>query len=209
MKHATRREVLENCIVRGGLVAAVPMSAGRLLAMFEDGERTALKPTASEVLGPFFKKGAPNTSVLRQPGDPGFPLRVSGKVCNTRGDAVEGARLDIWQANHEGRYDVVGYRYRTRLEVAPGVEYTLETVLPGHYADRPAQHIHYLISAPGHKTLVTQIYFATDPFFEGNVDKNYRKRNIVDSRESVRPVSLYEQGTPRAAVTFDIVLERA
>jgi protocatechuate 3,4-dioxygenase beta subunit len=81
--------------------------------------------------------------------------------------------------------------------------------MPGHYSDRPAQHIHYLITAPGHKTLVTQIYFATDEWFEGDVDKNYGKRGIVSSRENVRPVILYEQGTPRAAVTFDIVLEQA
>jgi protocatechuate 3,4-dioxygenase beta subunit len=209
MKSATRREMLENCIVRGGLVAGVSMSANQLLALWQAGERNARKPTPSEVLGPFFKKGAPNASVLRQPGDTGFPLRVSGKVYNTRGDAVEGARIDMWQTNAEGRYDVVGYRYRTKLEVPAGAEYAVETVMPGHYEDRPAQHIHYMISALGHKTLVTQIYFATDPFFEGDVDKNYRKRNIAENRELVRPVSLYEQGVPHAAVNFDIVLERS
>ncbi len=208
MKSFTRRAVLENCIVRGGIVAGVPMSANQLLALWQDGERSARKPTPSEVLGPFFKKGAPNTAVLRQAGDPGFALRVSGKVYNTRGDAVEGARIDMWQTNHAGRYDVVGYRYRAKLVVPLGAEYAVDTVMPGHYDDRPAQHIHYLISAPGHKTLVTQVYFASDPYFEGDVDKNYRKGNIVDNRELVRPVTLYEQGVPRAAVSFDIVLER-
>jgi len=206
----SRRHMLENCVLRGGLVAgAAAMSDTRLLAAWEEGEQLARKPTPSEVLGPFFKKGAPNNATLRQPGDPGFPLHVSGKVLNTRGDTVEGARIDIWQANHDGRYDVVGYRYRTKLVVPAAGNYAVETVMPGHYEDRPAQHIHYMITAPGHKTLVTQIYFATDPFFEGDVDKNYRKRNIAENRELVRPVSLYEQGTPRAAVTFDIVLERA
>jgi protocatechuate 3,4-dioxygenase beta subunit len=209
MRRETRREMLEKCIVRGGLVASISMSQSRLLAFWQEGERSARKPTPSEVLGPFFKKGAPNAKVLRQPGAPGFPLRVSGKVFNTRGDAVEGAKVDLWQADHAGRYDTVGYKYRTRLDVGPGAEYAVETIMPGHYDDRPAQHIHYLISAPGHKTLVTQIYFATDPFFEGDVDKNYRKRNIAESRELVRPVTLYETGSPRAAVSFDIVLERA
>jgi protocatechuate 3,4-dioxygenase beta subunit len=205
----TRREMLENCITRGWLVAGVPMAASQLLAFWQDGEKKALKPTPSEVLGPFFKKGAPNNATLRLPGDPGFPLRVSGKVYSTRGDAVEGARIDLWQTNHAGRYDVVGFRYRAKLAVPAGGEYAVETVMPGHYDDRPAQHIHYLISAPGHKTLVTQVYFATDPFFEGDPDKNYRKRGIAENRELVRPVSLYEQGTPHAAVSFDIVLEKA
>jgi protocatechuate 3,4-dioxygenase beta subunit len=205
----TRREMLENCIVRGTLVAAVPMSANHLLGFWQQAEHNARKPTPSEALGPFFKKGAPNTKALRHPGDPGFPLSVAGKVYNTRGNVVPGAVIDIWQADFDGHYDVTNYRYRTRLTVEQGAEYAIETVMPGHYNDRPAQHIHYLISAPGHKTLVTQIYFATDPFFDGDPDKNFRKRNIVENRELVRTVSLYESGTPHAAVSFDIVLETA
>jgi len=201
--------MLEKCIVRGGLVAGAAVSQSQLLAFWEEGEKNARKPTPSEVLGPFFKKGAPNVSTLRHPGAPGFPLRVSGKVYNTRGDAVEGAQVELWHADHAGRYDVVGYKYRAKLAVAKGTEYAVETIMPGHYDDRPAQHIHYMISAPGHKTLVTQIYFATDPFFEGDVDKNYRKRNIAENRELVRPVTLYEVGTPRIAVSFDLVLETA
>jgi len=190
-------------------VAGAALTQTQLLAFWEEGEKTARKPTPSEVLGPFFKKGAPNVSELRKPGAPGFPLRVSGKVYNTRGDSVEGTQIDIWHADHAGRYDVVGYKYRTKLALAPGIEYAIETIMPGHYDDRPAQHIHYMISAPGHKTLVTQIYFATDPFFEGDVDKNYHKRNMAENRELVRPVTLYEVGTPRVAVSFDIVLEKA
>jgi protocatechuate 3,4-dioxygenase beta subunit len=205
----TRREMLENCIVRGLLVGGASMSANQLLAFWEKAEAGAPKPTPSEVLGPFYKKGAPNTSVLRQPGDPGIPLRVTGKVLDTRGNPVEGAQIDIWQANHHGRYDVEGYRYRTKLVTGSVPDYAIETVMPGHYSDRPAQHIHYLITAPGHKTLVTQIYFATDEWFEGNVDKNYNKRGIVSNRDNVRPVTLYEQGTPHVGVSFDIVLEQA
>jgi len=209
MRKRTRREMLESCIVRGLLVGGASMSANQLLAFWEDTERGSHKPTPSEVLGPFYKKGAPNVSMLRQPGDPGIPLHVTGKVLNTRGKVVEGAQIDIWQANHHGRYDVEGYRYRTKLLTGTAAEYTIETVMPGHYSDRPAQHVHYLITAPGHKTLVTQIYFATDEWFEGDVDKNYNKRNLVSNRENVRPVTLYEQGTPHVAVNFDIVLEQA
>ena len=209
MRRVSRREMLENSIVRGLLVGGVGMSSNRLLALWEDTERGARQPTPSEVLGPFFKKGAPNTAALRMPGDPGFPLRVTGKVWNTRGKPVEGAQIDIWQANHAGRYDVEGYRYRAKLRLDAATEYALETVMPGHYSDRPAQHIHYLINAPGYKPLVTQIYFATDPWFEGDVEKNYRKRFIVSNRENVRPVTLYEAGAAHAAVSFDLVLEQA
>lgn len=212
MKHErqTRREAVENCIVRGLLVAGVPMTATNLFALWQQGESQAHKPTPTEVLGPFFKKGAPNSSQLRAAGDPGFPLRVSGKVYDTRGERVHGARIDVWQADHAGHYDVQGFRYRSKIELPEASEYALETVMPGHYDDRPAQHIHYMITAPGHRTLITQIYFATDPWFEGDPDKNYRKRSIVTNRELVRPVMLFETpGAPHAAVSFDICLERA
>jgi protocatechuate 3,4-dioxygenase beta subunit len=185
------------------------MASSSLLALWEEGQERAAKPTPAEVLGPFFKKGAPNTPRLHKPGDPGFPLRVEGRVLNTRGEKVPGARLDVWHADHAGLYDVQGYRYRARVEVEQSSVYTLETIMPGHYPDRPAQHIHYMITAPGHKTLITQAYFATDPFFEGDPDKNYAKRRIVSDRALVRPVKLFERDTPHAEITFDIILERA
>jgi protocatechuate 3,4-dioxygenase beta subunit len=209
MKTATRREMLEKCIVRGGLLAGVSMSDTRLLAFWQEAEKSARKPTPSEVLGPFYKKGAPNEAVLHKPGMSGFPLKVTGSVYNSRGEKVEGARIDMWQADHAGRYDVVGFKYRTKLVVPANAEYSIDTIMPGHYDDRPAQHIHYLITAPGHKTLITQNYFATDPFFEGDVDKNFRKRGVAENRDLVLPVTLYETGTPRASVTFDIIMEKA
>ena len=206
----TRREALENCIVRGGLTAGVAMSATSLLDAWE--ETAKAKPTPMEVLGPFYKKGAPNTAALRAQGDPGFPLKVAGKVHNLKGELVPGAKVELWQADHDGRYDTLGYRYRASLiPDATGI-YSVDTIMPGHYSDRPAQHIHYMITAPGYKPLVTQIYFATDPWFDGDPDKNYAKRGLVEHRELVRPVKLFEgQGkdTPHAIVGFDICLERA
>ncbi|MFN0168116.1 MAG: hypothetical protein ACKV22_16955 [Bryobacteraceae bacterium] len=205
-----RREILANCVVRGLLVAGAPLSAANLFALWQNGESRAAKATPADVLGPFFMKGAPNVSQMRQPGDAGFSLKVSGRVVNTRGEKVPGARIDVWQTNHAGLYDVLGYRYRARLVVPESSHYALDTVMPGHYNDRPAQHIHYLITAPGHKTLITQAYFATDPFFEGDPDRNYTKRDIVGHRELVRPVKLFEEGTtPRAEIVFDICLEKA
>lgn len=208
--HPTRREIFENCIGRGLLLSALPLSQTQLLSAWEEGEKKAAQPTPRDVLGPFFKKGAPNLKTLHAPGTPGFPLRVAGKVTNTRGEKVPGAKIEIWQADHAGLYDLEGFRYRAALITGESSDYAVDTILPGHYDDRPAQHIHYLITAPGHKTLVTQAYFATDPFFEGNPDKNYGKRSIVSHRDLVRTVTLIEApGTPRASIGFDICLEKA
>jgi protocatechuate 3,4-dioxygenase beta subunit len=205
--------MLELCISRGTLLgAAAAGSQSDLLALWLQGEAQAMKPTSSEVLGPFYRKGAPDNRKLRAPGDAGFPLKVIGKVMDSRGKLVEGAKVDFWHADHHGLYDTRGYRYRTRVSPDAKGHYDVDTVMPGHYADRPAQHIHYLISAPGHKTLITQAYFATDPYFDGDPEKNWKKRNIVSHKDLVLPVRLYEGAggeAPHAEITFDIILEKA
>jgi protocatechuate 3,4-dioxygenase beta subunit len=167
------------------------------------------KPTPWNALGPFYKRLAPHTAVLRSPGDPGLPVTVSGRVYDTRGTILEGAKMEIWQANHVGIYDIDGYRYRAVLESDGDGRYTFDSVMPGHYPGRVCQHIHYLVSAPGHKTLVTQMYFATDPVFEGDPDHNYTRDPLLRDRELVRPVTL--GGDPKeihANVSFEVVLER-
>jgi protocatechuate 3,4-dioxygenase beta subunit len=211
-----RRQMLELCISRGFLLSgAAAMSQRQLLGFWQQTEQKAQQSTSPEVLGPFFRKGAPDNRVLRAPGDPGFPLKVTGRVTNTRGQFVEGAKIDLWHADHGGRYDTRGYKYRAKISPNASGDYDVETVMPGHYADRPAQHIHYLITAPGYRTLITQAYFATDPFFEGNPEKNWKKGSIAEHRELVMPVKLFEGGVgpgaapPHAEITFDIVLEKA
>lgn len=206
-----RRQMLELCISRGMLLGATALSHNQLLAAWQQAEATANKPTPAEVLGPFFRKGAPDNRVLRAPGDAGFPLKVSGKVMDTGGRLIEGAKVDFWHADHHGLYDTRGYRYRAKLSPDREGVYAVDTVMPGHYADRPAQHIHYLISAPGHKTLITQAYFATDPYFDGDPARNWKKRNIVSNKDLVLPVRLFEgqdKAPAHAEITFDIILEK-
>jgi protocatechuate 3,4-dioxygenase beta subunit len=118
------------------------------------------------------------------------------------------AVVEIWQADFEGHYDLAGYRYRTKLAVDHAAGYKFDSVMPGHYPDRVCQHIHYLVTAPGHKPLITQLYFATDPVFEGDPDHNFGRDPAILSRELIRPVML--TGDPQAiqaAVRFEICLE--
>jgi protocatechuate 3,4-dioxygenase beta subunit len=138
-------------------------------------------------------------------------LSISGQVLDTRGDVLPDATIEIWQADHSGYYDIDGYRYRGKLPVDASGQYRFETVMPGHYPDRSrvCQHVHYLVTAPGHKTLVTQLYFATDPAFEGDPQKNFSRDPVIRTPELIRPVLL--TGDPEAihaAVRFELCLER-
>jgi protocatechuate 3,4-dioxygenase beta subunit len=202
----TRRELLERCVLFGAVTVASTVSLPTIAEAWDAAEKK--KPTPWCELGPFYKREAPHSSILRAPGDAGMPLALSGVVYNTRGETVPDAKLEIWQADNDGHYDVDGYRFRALLEPGPKGAYAIESVIPGHYPDRVCQHVHYLVTAPGLKPLITQMYFATDPVFDGNPDKNYTRDPLCTSRELVRPVVI--KGDPQqivAAVTFDLVLE--
>ncbi len=162
--------------------------------------------TPENELGPFYKRGAPASTNLIVPGEPGLPLVVSGKVLDPSGKPLSGATLEVWHADPHGVYDLEGYGYRSRLVAGDDGTYHFLTLMPGHYPARVAQHIHYRVSAPGRKVLVTQLYFATDPAFAGDPDHNFSKDPILEDRRLIRPVMLEDSGGPRAAVVFDTVL---
>src|SRR5215468_6173825 len=70
--------------------------------------RTGGTATESTVLGPFHMVASP----VREPGDTialdgkGIPCLVSGRVTGPDGEPIPGARIDVWQANADGFYDV-------------------------------------------------------------------------------------------------------
>src|SRR5207245_2478025 len=103
---------------------------------------------------------------LAPSGAAGVPLVVEGRVLDTRGDVVPEATVETWHADHFGEYDLAGYDYRGHLLSDGKGAYGFESVIPGHYPGRVGQHVHYLVMAPGHRPLSTQLYFATDTVFE-------------------------------------------
>ncbi len=202
-----RRQLLFRAVETGALVLAAPVSFGAISQAFAESTR---KPTPADDLGPFYRRLAPHQAVLRRPGDPGLPLKLTGTVYSTRGPALPKASIELWQANAAGLYDTTGYRYRAALIANEKGGYAVESVIPGHYPARVCQHVHYLVRAEGYKPFVTQLYFATDPVFEGDPDKNYMRDPVCTSRELVRPVVI--TGEPKAIaanVSFDLILESA
>jgi len=203
-----RRELLSKCMALGVLTSTANLLPSALAAAWQAKEKSRLAPTPAAELGPFYKRLAPSNGAMRAPGDPGMPLVVMGQVFSSRGGLIPSAIVEIWQTNHEGLYDLDGYHYRAKLTTATDGGYEFSSVMPGHYPARVCQHIHYAVTAPGYRPLVTQLYFATDPVFEGDPDKNFVRDPLITSRELVRPVTLV--GDPQdihAAVKFELVLE--
>lgn len=108
----SRRKLLDDFLIKGGVAAA----AAGIPHLGLYAQESAFTPTGEEVLGPFYKKGAPNVRVLRQPTDPGLPLRVLGKVVDPNGEPLSNATVELWHADFYGLYDLEGFRYRARLQ---------------------------------------------------------------------------------------------
>jgi protocatechuate 3,4-dioxygenase beta subunit len=206
----SRRDLFSRCVALG----VVKLGAGLTVATAFDSwlrAETVPRPaTPIDQLGPFYKRGTQespgHSAVLRAQGDPGLQLAVAGTVYNTRGEVLPGAKIDVWQTNHQGRYDITGYRYRALLRAGMNGEYDFQSVVPGHYPARKCQHIHFLVQAEGHKPLVTQMYFASDPIFKGDPAKNMN--DDCPSVELVRPILLSDQATTMGAnAMFELVLE--
>jgi protocatechuate 3,4-dioxygenase beta subunit len=110
---------------------------------------SACAPTPPDAEGPFFKPDAPERSSI------GRGLLVAGTV-RTAGSCapIPGARIEWWQANARGQYDDL---HRASQMADVGGRYRFETSVPGVYPGRP-RHLHVKVSAPGHRTLTTQLY---------------------------------------------------
>ncbi|MCW2758568.1 MAG: alcohol dehydrogenase [Nocardioidaceae bacterium] len=139
--------------------------------------------TPSAVLGPFYVDGPPELAdgADISGGDlDGDPVFADLLVTDTDGTPVADAVVDVWQSNQDGFYDVQlpeldGPVLRGRLRTGEDGRLTFWTILPAPYpipADGPvgqlleatgrhpmrAPHVHVMIAAPGHHTLITQLF---------------------------------------------------
>ena len=124
------------------------------------------EPTTSDILGPFFSEGAPETNSIIPEDYEGDRLFLSGTLSSTDCDrAISNAVMDFWQADEHGYYDNVGFNFRGKIITDENGNYSLETIIPGKYLNgsqyRPS-HIHLKVQAEGYDELVTQIYFQGD-----------------------------------------------
>jgi protocatechuate 3,4-dioxygenase beta subunit len=131
-----------------------------------------LELTAAVEEGPYYKAGSPERRSIAEPGTPGMPMVLEGRVLDTQGRSVPGAWLDFWHANGDGIYDNDGYNLRGHQYADENGRYSLETIRPRDY-QRRAAHVHAKVRASENSpVLTTQLFFpgeeknATDSIFE-------------------------------------------
>ena len=106
-------------------------------------------PTRADALGPFYEPNAPARD------NTGQGLVISGTVRSVRDcGPLGGAVIEWWSANVRGDYD---HAHRATQRASADGNYQYTTDFPGRYPGRPP-HVHVRVTAPGHRTLVTQVY---------------------------------------------------
>jgi protocatechuate 3,4-dioxygenase beta subunit len=126
-------------------------------------------PTTADILGPYYRAGAPMRTNLQVSSDPGIALLFKGVVTDENCNPVPNATVDVWQADTDGAYDNTSpaYEHRGVQQTNSAGEYEFLSIMPGRYLNgsqyRPS-HIHFRVTAPGFTELITQLYFEGDPY---------------------------------------------
>ncbi|HMU47300.1 MAG TPA: hypothetical protein PKC72_13090 [Chitinophagaceae bacterium] len=164
-------------------------------------------PTTTDILGPFYRPGAPYKTDLVQPGTKGQLLHFSGTVFAKDGKTpLKDSLVEIWHCNENGVYDNTSddYVYRASFKTGSDGKYHFKTILPVPYAVggdviRPA-HIHMRISGNTMQDLVTQIYFKGDKYIA-------KDESAGDPRSIHRILESSTNSKNEKVVKFDVVLK--
>ena len=160
--------------------------------------------TQATVLGPFHVEDAPHYKLGDDVanGAKGQPCQVQGSVKGVQGEAVAHARIEVWQSDEKGLYDVQ-YADRSQHQ-ARGIltadaqgRFHFQSILAMPYPIphdgpvgqlleatarhpwRPA-HLHFKIDAPGYETLITHVFRKDDPYLASDAVFGVRESLVTD-----------------------------
>ena len=149
--------------------------------------------TGASLLGPFFRENTPqfeSGAQIAKDTKGGTEVVLFGRIANAQGAPIPNAQVTVWQTAADGRYDIQNsieeIDCRGIFRTDDQGNYVIRTVRPIGYfipldgpvgqmvmaqkrhGKRPA-HIHFLISAPGYRELVTALYLAGDEHLDDDV----------------------------------------
>lgn len=196
--------------------------------------------TSSSVLGPFHVAGSPDIPFgfdMKRDYD-GMVVLATGAIEDRDRNPIAGAKLDIWQTAPNGLYSSQDpeqdtYSFHGIQTVAADGRYGFTTVKPvsyevptdgpvgdilrasGRHAWRPS-HLHFIVSAPGYRTLVSEVFDADDPYLDQ--DTVFGVRSDLIMRYEEQPAEAFPSAgydlsgkvdDPWLRVDFNLVLTPA
>lgn len=192
--------------------------------------------TPRTIEGPLYVAGAPVEKGFARLDDgsdaKGHTLIMHGTVYGADGQPVPNATVEVWHANTKGFYshfDPTGEQRpfnmrRTIVTDAQG-RYKFQSIVPvgygcppdgptqallnqlGRHGNRPA-HIHFFVTAEGHRKLTTQINIDGDPLVFDDFAYATREGLVPPLVERTDAASIQAEGLngPFAEIVFDIRL---
>lgn len=202
----------------------------------EDAALGLANGTPRTIEGPLYVAGAPVEQGFARLDDGsdanGHTLIMHGTVHGADGRPLPGATVEVWHANTKGFYshfDPTGEQKpfnmrRTIVTDAQG-RYRFQSIVPvgygcppdgptqallnqlGRHGNRPA-HIHFFVSAEGHRKLTTQINIDGDPLVHDDFAYATREGLVPPLVERSDADSIQRNGLsgPFAEIAFDITL---
>ncbi|ASR39282.1 catechol 1,2-dioxygenase [Prauserella marina] len=156
--------------------------------------------------GPYYVPDAPRlpaeAALPMREGEAGVPLVFRGTVTGADGTPLPSATVEIWQADDAGYYSqfapgIPEWNLRGTVVAGESGEFAISTIEPapyqiptdgacgeliaaaGWHAWRPA-HLHLIVSAPGYRTLTTQLYFRGDTHIGDDIASAVKPELILD-----------------------------
>ncbi len=165
-------------------LSALSLSTFGSLIKLADGRYKGACDTTHDILGPFYRPDAPLRSDLIMSGMKGTHIQIQGSVLGS--DCVttlKDAVVEIWHCDTNGRYDnsTSAFFHRAHWVTDETGKYSFKTILPGKYLNegqlRPA-HVHFRVSAPNYRDLISQVYFKGDPHIEKDPWASLKKAQL-------------------------------
>ncbi len=184
----------------------VALDQARAAARLKDSPGASM-PTEATVQGPFFWEGAPKLPLGADlaEGKDTVPTLYSGKVTDTYGKPIAGCVLDVWSGDDHGLYDLqkgenAPMDLRAQFRTDQDGRYHYWSLKPslypvpvdgpvgkmltrmGRHPFRPG-HMHTMLRAPGHHTLVTHIFVGDSQYLDSDAVFGVRNSLIVEFKQ--------------------------
>lgn len=166
-------------------------------------------PTTTDVLGPFYRPGAPSRTNINPAEYAGKIFHISGTVFKEDAKTpFKNCLVEIWQCDENGMYDNLSeeYKHRGSQKTKADGKYHFMGMHPIPYPGdnpniwRPA-HIHLLISGQVQQDLITQIYLEGDPLVPKDIASS--------SPQAIeRILKIGKNSNNEETVQFDIVMAK-
>jgi hydroxyquinol 1,2-dioxygenase len=195
----------------------------------------AARPGATEgsVLGPFHTRGSPwvdnGSSLIRD--NAGEPVLIQGRVTDTDGQPLSEATIDFWQNADNGMYWQLDDsqpqdNLRCQIQVQADGRFELATIRPRPYlvptdgpvgellrvshrdAWRPA-HFHIIVEAPGHRSLITEVFDEADPWLDKDAVFGVRASLVRPFKPASDAATAQRMGLPANYLSVDLPIRLA